>query len=159
MKYFIKTIDFPNLQGDILKFNVLYDFVSSSWLNAFINNCELLQVIAIDRYEPIDSKKLKAMIDLDNGITTSNLSFLKDDIIVLGHINKDEYIFFYFDYDISDCKIGRFQTSDSIEEIKSNVINYIANRLKPGEIKEYIDDGIKDYSILPIKAFKGWLKY
>ena len=71
-------------------------------------------------------------------------------------------MFFYFDEDVSDCCIGKFETNDSKEEVIQSIINWL-EREKLNNIgrtvKENTESGIINYTELPLSFIKGWVKF
>jgi len=152
----------------------------------------VLSVYVLDRYTglnkkvdldtPIDKVKGKNVKfagtkgDLINGFLSgalkihhAKLSCFKDDVVVLGEIPMDDFdnglhrfIFFWFDCDVSDCSIGRFETTDSIEDVNQSIINWLESEKdynKNKKIVEGYDNGIIDYHKLPTLFMSGWVSF
>ena len=98
----------------------------------------------------------------------TNLGCFRDDIIIISEIVTDteneagRYMFFWFDMDSSDCSIGRFETTDTKEEVIQSVIVWLEECKLENEnkvVEEHIDNGIVNYTELPISFLNGWIKF
>lgn len=98
----------------------------------------------------------------------TELSCFSDDIIILSEIEHNEkdglnrFMFFWFDMDVSDCSIGRIETNDTKEEIIQSLINWLEQNKeenKDRNIEESFDNGLMNYTELPLSFLKGWLKF
>ena len=93
------------------------------YLSGFINHVENYEVIMIERYEHWwnDRKKYETIdgyrIDSNN---------LPDDIIIFAE-SENEYWFFWFDCDCSDCQIGRIEEArvKNLKEFKELFIKHV----------------------------------
>lgn len=173
-KYFDVGTDYPtNCTEAILPLNTLYNYISSTFLNGFINYVTIKKAYVCGRYtkweELIDPVKL---YDKGNWTTFegtkekiynlaikpervfhTKLDMFHDDIVILAKSKPEEKYFWYFwfDMDVSDCSIGRFKTDISEDEVIEDFSNFIktnssANEL--GEVKE-----------LPLNIFQGWISF
>jgi hypothetical protein len=113
--------------------------------------------------------------ELINAITSgekemhhTDMNCFGDDITLLAEIetneddNKGRYMFFWFDCDVSDCCIGKFETTDTKEEVIQSMINWLDENKEENKgkvVEEGHDNGIVNYSELPICFLKGWLKF
>lgn len=191
--YFKDEFEYPKQIADsILPYNEVWMYVSSTFLNGFINYVEPIGVFLIDRYTPdnedisdikVDYKEkgsYKPLVfngskkDLKDKILSeniviyhTNLRCFSDDIIIIAEIEHNEkdinkFMFFWFDMDVSDCCIGRFITTDSKEQVKESVINWLEVSKKENEgktVEEHSDSGIINYTELPLSFISGWVKF
>jgi len=98
----------------------------------------------------------------------TDMSCFGDDIALLAEIEANEadgkgrYMFFWFDCDVSDCCIGRFETTDTKEQVAQAMVNWL-DESKEGNkgkiVEEGCDNGIVNYTELPISFLKGWLEF
>lgn len=178
-EYFDDLIDYPkDIADNPLPFGTLYQYVSATFLNGFINYINPLYCFLLDRYtSPTENIKSKEAFmergcnqlyvdydgtkgDLLNKILKDDyewyhttLDIFQDDIIILGKLpnTDDGYIFFWFDMDVSDCFIGRFKTDDKVEEIYLTILN----ALEESQDKKTIFG----YHELPKSFLTGWIKF
>ena len=191
--YFDDNIDYPNeVAHNPLPYGTVWCYISSTFLNGFINYVKPIKVYQIDRYECEDEpKEVKCRYKGDNytnwekiTVTKSelrklvvgekikfmhtDLGIFGDDITLLTEIesnkedDKGRYMFFWFDYDVSDCCIGKFETTDTKEEVVQSMINWLdecKEENKNKVVEEKYDNGIVNYTELPISFLNGWLKF
>ena len=190
MKYFTDGVDYPNiLGGDILPDGTLWSYVSSTFLNGFINYAQAIKCYLMNRYRDWneerenDDLKLHHRPPMENkwvdhvfktkeevyqfvlknptGYIHSELGVFNDDILVLGKVKDtpNKYIFFWFDLDVSDCCIGVFTTEDTEETVVNEFRSYVQ------EISAKLQ---RDYlrktdgcsaAELPLGIFQGWVKF
>lgn len=98
----------------------------------------------------------------------TKLSCFSDDIIILSEIEHNEkdglnrFMFFWFDMDVSDCSIGRIETKDTKEEVIQSVVNWLEQNKEENKgklVEEGFDNGLMNYTELPLSFLKGWLKF
>lgn len=190
MKYFTNVVDYPNiLGGDILPDGTLWSYVSSTFLNGFINYAQPIKCYLMNRHRDWneerenDDLKLQHRPPMENklvdrvfktkeeayqfvlknptGYFHSKLDVFNDDILVLGKVKDtpNKYIFFWFDLDVSDCCIGVFTTEDTEETVVNEFRSYVQ------EISAKLQ---RDYlrktdgcsaAELPLGIFQGWVKF
>lgn len=160
--YFDDNIEYPKtIASDILPYGTLWEYVSFTLLNAFINHVDIIAGFVVDRYTKRDGKAelIESSIKKEKH---ANLRIFNDDVIVLGRIYSNKYMFFYFDYDVSDCMIGRFETDDDTEVIVQSIVNWLEEckvRNTGYTMTEHTESGRIDYMQLPYEFFIGWLSY
>lgn len=178
INYFHSYIDYPkDIAINPLPINVLYNFVSVSFLNGFINYVKPIKAFVLCHYykwnEPIDhtisiqnppnscywiKKRCKTKSELYNTLIIPGITFhvncdidFQDDVVILaktGSIDgKSCYFIFYYDRDCSDCSIGRFVTLNHENEVIKD-FNLHINSL------DYIDKPQE----IPLHYFQGWIK-
>ena len=179
--YFQDDMEYPkNIIDNPIPYGEVWTYVSSTFLNGFINYTDPLACFVIDRYtspdkEEIQFKEFKGMkkdliesiLSNDFKMVHTKLNCFDDDIIILGKIDSNDelfnsFIFFWFDMDVSDCSIGKFKTSDSEEDVIQSVINWLDNEKEFNKDSEFcpgLDNGIINYTRLPLTFLKGWMKF
>lgn len=181
--YFKYNESYPqNLVYNPLELNVDLEYVSNTYLDAFINYVKIKKAYLIDRYTPweeefdepptiqvMDSPKSFNWIDVtlhnkqqlydyltqEHIRLSTKLREFSDDVIILANVidaeknDTNQWIYFWYDNDVSDCSIGRFETLDS-EEVITDCFNKFVKDLDftNGEAKE-----------IPIHAFTGWITF
>lgn len=189
--YFTNETDYPNFKAhNILPYGELWNYVASTFLNGFINYVTPIKIYQIDRYaiesEQVTAKysdktnsglhqvfigtksELRKLIIKDTAIFyNTKIGMFHDDIVVLAKIETEKsnkiacYMLFWFDTDVSDCSIGRFQTLDSQEEIIQSLVNWL-DYLKEGKkkyVEEGYDDGLINYTDLPLSFCQSWMSF
>jgi len=187
--YFDDSIDYPGgVVHNPIPYGTVWNYISSTFLNGFINYAEPIAVFLIDRYtaddedlsdreisyhdkddfpnwKKFEGTKAQLRDDIISGekeFFHTNLSCFGDDIVILGDIGKGDFVFFYFDMDVSDCSIGKFETDDKKEDVIQSIINWLEEEKennKEYEIKPNLDSGIINYHQLPLSFIKGWVKF
>lgn len=138
-----------------------YSYISTTYLNGFINYVEIIGATMIQRYLPNKPEYViddtipcweNACIHVDNlkndFHTNISCSDDFDDVLILAK-SSDSYWFFWDDRDGSDCCIGRLalDTFDSDE-----------TALKYLEISSRtVEDVYCNYYPVPKECFKGWI--
>jgi len=173
--YFKTTIEYPrNILADPLPMNTLREYISSTFLDGFINYVEIKKAFVIGRYtkwdeepdndihimEPAGSRewktfKPKTKLEAFNLLTEKDRVFhsnldtaFSDDVLLLAK-DSDVWVFFWYDRDCSDSCIGRFQTPDSDVVVIDSFVKYV-KQLK-------IDEYYEEEKEIPLHYFSGWL--
>lgn len=131
--------------------------------NAFINYVKPIRVFVLDRYNDDKTEQIK---NLKNNSNT-NLREFGDDVIILAQIENykvgiNMYMLFWFDCDVSDCKIGRFETDDHHVLVEQSLVNYLDEMKKENEghpFFEFKDNGVLNYHEVPLTWLSGWLSF
>lgn len=89
---------------------ILYQYVSSSFLNGYINYVRPIRAAMVHRYTD-PSKSCTEKVQNINKCQHTDLTGLPDDVLVLAQSFKS-YWFFWYDKDCSDCCIGRIVKDD-----------------------------------------------
>ena len=115
---FDEDYDYPS--GDQLlegvPVNTLYSYVSSYYLNGFINYIEPIKAIMVERYSDEEELESNAQtVAKFNEKFHSNFSDLPDDVLIAAESNNS-YWFFWYDKDCSDCQIGRLSKDTITKE-------------------------------------------
>ena len=180
-KYFDGTVEYPRDQClDILPWGVFWSYVSTTFLNAFINHVEIKKAFVLSRYHSWGDE-LNGSISIMHPPNSSNwVDFhgtkeerynmlieqgrvfhskldvdFQDDVLILSKVGYDSsnnfYALFWFDRDSSDSGIGRFKVDIKTPE---------TDTLKDFEAwvmhrtSEQVDEQAKE---IPIYYFQGWL--
>jgi hypothetical protein len=173
LKYFDNYVEYPQDKCDnILPYNEFWAYIGSTFLNGFINLVKPVSCFVLQRYKPNEKITVEltdkgqfnwhkvnvSREELINIVKSgekdffhTNLSMFRDDMVILGEIKENKYMFFWFDMDCSDCCIGRFETEDTIDVVKEEVIKYL-NFLKEDKL-------IDGYDELPTSFMKGWMSF
>lgn len=170
LKYFNYCIEYPRITDMILPINGLYSYISSTFLEGFINYVDIKKAFIITRYNSY-SKNLESVqkIEQKNKYHTK-LSEFDDDILILAKSKEGKqglsskiWWFFWFDCDVSDCQIGRFESYDEEQVIIDEFVKYV-NETSLYISKEYSGNkgcieniGGKPAIELNIKKFNGWI--
>jgi len=104
---FTKEDEYPtDIASSPLPLGTLYHYVSSSFLNGFINYVIFVDGYVIHRYVEASSEKKTKMEEAFNKHHTCLNSFGDDSLLLCKAANQ--WYFFWYDQDSSDCSIGRF---------------------------------------------------
>jgi hypothetical protein len=140
MALFEDGADYPSNEAMVngVPQNHLYQYVSSTYLNGFINYTPIFYAVMVKRYSADDvfverypegswDKCVKSVDKLTNQFHT-NYGVLKDDVMLLGETEGSIW-FYWFDKDSSDCCIGRLDKSQHTKErVKELFISYLQNK-------------------------------
>ena len=164
MEYFHDEVDYPrDVALNPLPMNIFWLYISHTFLNGFINYVVSLKIYVLDRYE---DDKTDAILNLPKQSHTK-LSQFGDDIIVLGKIESDEpgpnkYMLFWFDMDVSDCGIGRFETTDTNDTVFEALVNWLEEQKlenKGKVFEKHYDNGLLNFYELPTSFIEGWVSF
>lgn len=157
-----------------LKTGILYEYVSDAYLNGFINYIRIVDAYMVNRYTDEDEwiYACKAIDEYNSPHATfDNIDGL-DDIHILGTLEDDEYdfVYFWFDRDVSDCCIGRFRFA-----IKNEYGDYdkrLTYQVAKDMFRDYVahsdahqcsmasrtEEAMKLYHI-PLEKLMGWKRF
>jgi hypothetical protein len=135
--------------------NTIYSYISTTFLNGFINYVEIKHVMMIERYTEFNDEKIKKYIehlkseyntDYSGSYNTEETGKVVDDIILIGETEESIWLF-WSDRDCSDSCIGRVAKSEEITTllVKESLIRFIGD----------YDDCSGKYAELPIP--RGWI--
>ncbi|PCJ57324.1 MAG: hypothetical protein COA65_09705 [Rhodospirillaceae bacterium] len=111
---------------------------------------------------------IDALISGEKETCHTDLDCFDDDVVILAEIEtkkKDSfgrYMFFWFDCDVSDCRIGKFETSDSKGMVVKSVVNWLEGCKKENKNKIMLsdhDNGIVNYTEFPVSRLDGHLSF
>lgn len=127
--YFNDHIEYPDPTSNenLLPIGVCYNYISSTFLNGWINYVNIIGAELISRYRAYSSN-LEEMEKVKKYTFEEMPHFdfstcLSDDVLILArgkntdNSSNNQYWFFHYDKDTSDCSIGRFETNDSEQEV------------------------------------------
>lgn len=159
-RYFSAGEDYPNVTGsDILPYGHLWSYISSTFLNGFINYVDVLKAFMVTRYEPYDKNLAEAEVFNSKKAPHTNLwSQLSDDCIILAAAknNSQEYWFFWSDRDVSDCMIGRFVTINMRADVIVHFSDYVKFRNEEIAHSYPVKGKTKPIELNP-EMFTGWI--
>lgn len=175
--YFEIQEDYPQeVVHNILPYGTIWCYISNTFLNGLVNYAKPIKCYILERHSDNNkqvrissiSPKLKysgTKNELINKINSFELKFheaslriFNDDVIILSEIpttlNDDinRYIFFWFDYEVSDCCIGKFETNDSEEDVKETLYNWL-------ESCRVENKGIINYKELNVDFLKNSIQF
>ena len=140
--YFDDAVEYPRdfLGDEVLPFGVLYDYVSSQFLDGFINYCKPVKCFAVVRYDD-DELSLEEVQKMPH----TKFTAFGTDVMILASCGESKYIVFYYDQDVSDCSIGRFEADLDVDGVSP--LDFF-----PGmEYREIIE--------VPVGVLRGWLHW
>ena len=150
-------------------------YIGSTFLNGYINYVTPIKMYLLERYRTQGkSYEERVWLPFTNYPDYhSDFNVLNDDVLVLAKTDS-HYYFFWSDCDCSDCAIGRqkrgaIAEQEAIEWFDRYTKNLIepkflayrdANREKFDQSEEEeCSEGITGYREIPIKCFRGWVKF
>lgn len=96
--------------------NTLYEYVSSDYLQGFVNYVKIYSAIMVERYEEFNDQMLQRTYDeLSKSRHSNYYDICEDDVALFGE-TKNSLWFFYLDRDVSDCMIGRIEKGKVTKE-------------------------------------------
>jgi len=145
--------EFPshNQMAEGIPENTVYSYVSSTYVNGFVNYINPFYFVLVKRYS--DDKEWEKCIESISSIEKEyhlRLSKFGDDILLLGE-TENNWWYIWYDNDVSDCCIGKFEKS---KISKDDLIECFIEWIKS-------NDYISDYYVLSNKLGKhnGWLTF
>lgn len=151
-EYWKKDIEYPELaNGEILPLGVRHDYVSSSFLNGFVNYVKPVSARVIGRYQDRTKSAERIAAWKKNPPAHAELRIIGDDVLLLAKAADRAWWFFWFDCDVSDCCIGRFKTNDADADVIEKF-----TRCADFQSKENIGT---DSLELPIDLLRGWISF
>lgn len=130
LRYFDSTIEYPGASIlDGMRQGVLYKYVNSWFAHGalcIVGNrvkawlLERYDAFDADRYAEVDRKTA------ENPCRWIEWDEFRDDIVLLARGDEPgQWYLFWFDRDVSDCRLGRFETTDTIDVIAANIEQWI----------------------------------
>ena len=158
--YFIDQEEYPSPSASMLPLGVLYSYISTTFLNGWINYVKIISVRLISRYQNNAKNKEEVVALIARSPVHCDFSeALSDDVLILAKGKNrqgtiDEWWFFWFDRDCSDSCIGRFSTSDTDTEVIASFAAYAEYR---SQNMDYENSGYPAIEIPPA-VFTGWIR-
>ena len=173
--YFNNCIAYPqDVSCDPIPYGILWTYISSTFLNGFINYVEPFGFYVLNRYSDLSDdisdreahvqeevnrrnwfifngtkgELIDKLISKEYSMYHTKLDSFGDDVVIISEIGEGKYMFFWFDMDSSDCSIGRFETTDSKEEIIQSIKEWINS-----------EENLNGYTDMPIEILQGWLSF
>ncbi len=170
-RYFPNETEYPQVSGSapILELGTLWSYISGDFLNGFLNYPTIISGMLVSRYRKPD-ENLTALAKFqkasDDDLQHTDLGkWFRDDIHLLGRegLGRDynykkhpiTYWYFWYDQDVSDCSIGRFVSSDGVEQITELFKQQCRYYL---QIQNEISDSNGAMEI-PVQRLRGWNKF
>ncbi len=173
MDYFSDQEDYPEPAVDMLPVDKLYSYISTTFLDGWINYVEIKSAFLITRYR--EHEQNVAAVAKFNGVDRQrydHIDFnaclgkqLDDDVLILARAKDRDpfdtdvdgcgphWWFFWFDRDVSDSCIGRFETTDADAIIVERFAAYAHEKSRG---MGYEHSGHPALELKP-SAFRGWI--
>lgn len=132
------------------------NYISSTFLNGWINYVKPVRAFVIQRYED-DYYALSARVEQwhKEEHHHTQLNFFEDDVLLLARSDIGDWWYFWFDYDVSDCCIGKFK-DDPNADIPAEFEKFVSERA--GDLKNYHGGDAKFFN-LDERKFRGWISF
>lgn len=143
-------------QVDISSSGWCVNYISSTFLNGWVNYVDPVKAFVIHRYED-DVRELAARVDRwhQEAPFHTKLDIFKDDVLLLCRAKNGEWWYFWFDCDVSDCCIGKF-TDEPGADIVKEFEEYVEERAE--DLKTY-HGGPPAWMELDVKKIRGWVSF
>lgn len=159
--YFTEQYDYPDpssLSLIVYRGGMLFNYISSTFLNGYINYVNIIKAYGIHRYtdpqEKIDGKYVDKLKTVHPKLTDYD-----DDIFILAKSRdaSNSYFYFWYDMDCSDCSIGNFVTTDDIDIVikKFEAWVYEMNNMHSRYFQTIRDKSLCEPILLP--KLSGWI--
>jgi hypothetical protein len=159
--YFDTSISYPNVTDIAMQPGVLLEYVSSTFLEGWINYVQIINAYVIFRYSnPGKTRQRVERFNLIDGIIHTKLGQFGDDVLILAKGSERDgplYWFFWFDRDSSDCMIGRFSTDEDESTVVASFCSYVVE-VGRALSNEYIGAQL-DPIALNTDHIHGWLSF
>lgn len=161
-----------------LEHGVFYYYVSSSYLEGIVNYTKPVAGVLLERYDVLDRAKAQTIIDtrVVKRIGHPRLEAFEDDVILLCTPNStseadgdpNEYYMFWFDRDVSDCCVGRFNSTDTREQVIADFkmwVESLCDRSQQGAVRKNANgcggwEKTSDWMELPLEYLRGgWITF
>lgn len=166
MDYFSEQEEYPNPPVDMLPVGKLYSYISTTFLDGWINYVEIKSAFLITRYREHE-QNVAAVDKFNEGgeFHTCLGKQLDDDVLILARAKSRDpfdidtdgcgphWWFFWFDRDCSDSCIGRFETTDAEATI---IERFTAHAHDCSRGMGYEHSGHPALELKP-DAFRGWI--
>jgi hypothetical protein len=167
-RYFEFSQEYPDVIGVMMQPGVYQKYVSSTFLNGWINYVEIKQAWLITRYQPHSANKQAVeQFNADPPVHVDLGKTFGDDVLVLAQEEHHPTFWwvFWFDHDVSDCCIGRFESVESEEIIAADFARWAQERSLDMS-KDYSgNEGLEENnsgwpaSELDVSKFRGWVGF
>jgi len=168
-KYFQYTRNYPCPTEDILPLGERWDYISSTFLNGWINYVKIISARLITRYaeDGYEGNIIRAKKWHNDNTYHSKFVDLGDDVLILAkddvkrfQIDRTPYYwFFWFDMDGSDCCIGRFRSDDHEEQIKKLFDEYADESSRDLSVSYGASKSSVDSIDIDPKSLCGWISF
>ena len=158
--YADETVDYPEVLAgeEILPVGTFWSYVSSHFLNGLLLYVEPMACWVLNRYQPMSEpyadtvsartiegtkfffnkqEAINYVSTYPSHFSHTKLNIFEDDLILLAKVKDHQYILFWFDQDVSDCCVIRFNTEDVFEEICGHIEDWMNSMVFAGEETTY----------------------
>lgn len=160
-----------------LEHGVFYCYVSSSYLEGIVNYTKPIAGVLLERYNVLNRTKAESIIDtrVKKGIGHPSLEAFEDDVLLLctpdstseADGDPNEYYVFWFDRDVSDCCVGRFNSTDTREQVIADFktwVESLCDRSQQGVVRKDASgcgwEKTSDWMDLPLEYLRGgWITF
>lgn len=151
-KHFPDALEYPDVCEICMKPGAWQTYVSSTFLNGWINYVRIKKVFLITRYRD-HAANLAAVEACKNGRDVhTSLRVVGDDVLILAQEEgRSMWWVFWFDCDVSDCCIGRFESSETAEQLYAD-FEVWANAVS-------LDEGAAPALEVPVSSIHGWISF
>lgn len=150
--YFHETVEYPDPTAhDLTKSGWRFDYVSSTFLNGWINYVKPISAFVVSRYSD-DFPSVIAHVESWKASPPPHTNFgeLDDDVYVLAKDESGRLWCFEFDCDVSDCSIGVLDLGADTEAVAiASFVAYAQSRARRPE--EAIE--------IPTSVIRGWVSF
>ena len=177
---FDNDVDYPALNGntEILPVGTLYNYVSSTFLNGFVNIAgKPIAAFGIFLYNDVDGqsqmpvqyrepansfiwqrtseqmtrREVFELVTQPGRVVHTDLGMIDCNVMILMRSGDNVYWSFDYDQDVSDCSIGRFKSDLSEEELIKIFRNRAEGLAESHQVREVFE--------IPLSFFTGWIKF
>jgi hypothetical protein len=152
---------------------MIYEYVSSTYLNGLVNYVTPVKIVLLERYDLIEKDSFAKQLEEAKQAPYTKLGIFGDDILVLAHDEEvPGWLFFWFDCDVSDCCVGNFGAGLTQTEAEEEFMRFVAGlvhdnaevmkaviRKEKEDHPNYGTECITGYVELPLDIWKGWVKF
>lgn len=132
------------------------DYISSTFLNGWVNYVKPVKAFVVHRYEE-DVEQLSKRVDAwhENPTYHTRLSVFEDDVMLLARSERGDWWYFWFDCDVSDCCIGKFEDEPGAD-IPAEFEEYVRERAE--DLRSY-HAGPAAWMELDVSKINGWVSF
>lgn len=133
------------------------NYISHSFLDGWINYVQPILAFVVCSYRSYEETSEKVEQWRKDPPVHTCFSTFGDDTLLLCRGHAGEYWFFWYDMDVSDCTIGRFQTSDPESGVKELFRKFVEDRAK--RTASAMTRSHNDPFEIDVSKLKGWLAF
>lgn len=155
--YFPHAIEYPDpTEIDMTAKGWRFDYISSTFLNGWINYVRPVRAFVVSRYDATSKSKLEEWIATPPHDT--QLGDLGDDVFILARDDDARRLwFFWFDCDVSDCSIGCLDVDPGDHGAAEEAfVEYVGERGADFKIGY---GGCGEAVEIPLVCIRGWVQF